>query len=172
MTIEMFNLLVDLLLPNINVNEEQSRRSTGGNDPITLDIVVVCGLEFLGNGMRYHAIAFWYGISPSSARRIILKFCRAVILCEKLAIKLPETPEELKSTADEWDKVSGANSIYYGVVGAIDGWLACTNKPTIGNDADYFSGHYQRFGLNVQAVCDGIEDLKVEKWFKIFTSKS
>eukprot|EP00978_Attheya_sp_CCMP212_P041902 scaffold246557_cov35-Attheya_sp.AAC.1 len=34
------------------------------------------------------------------------------------------------------------------------GWLCCMDKPTEVNAADYFSGHYQRFGLAVQAMCD------------------
>lgn len=62
--------------------------------------------------------------------------------------------DELKKSADDWDKLSGAFGIYYWVVGAIDGWLACIEKPTISNATDYYSGHYQCFGLNIQAVCD------------------
>ena len=53
-----------------------------------------------------------------------------------------------------WNDHSSAGNLYYGVVGAIDGWLACTNAPAVLNTVDYFSGHYFRYGLNVQAVCD------------------
>ena len=50
---------------------------------------------------------------------------------------------------------SGASDLYYGAVGAIDGWLCCTEKPRdVNNLADYFSGRYQRYRYNVQAVCD------------------
>jgi hypothetical protein len=42
-----------------------------------------------------------------------------------------------------------------GCIGAIDGWLACTEKPfDVTNQTDYYSGHYQCYGLNVQAMCD------------------
>ena len=53
------------------------------------------------------------------------------------------------------DELSGANHLFYGVVGAIDGWLACTEKPKgVLHPTDYFSGHYHRFGLNIQAIAD------------------
>ena len=153
MSKESFDKLLVILRPKVSVCEKQSRRSTGGNDPIIPEVVVGCGLEFMA-GKTFNDISNWYGMSYDSAVRIVDKFLDAVIGSEELAIKLPTTPEELKRSADEWDTWSGANSIYYGVVGAIDGWLASINKPMVSNDADYFSGHYFCFGLNVQAVCD------------------
>ena len=57
--------------------------------------------------------------------------------------------------ADEWSELSGAFRIFYGVIAAIDGWLAFTDKP-FDQDCPFglFLGRYQRFGLNVQAMCD------------------
>ena len=41
------------------------------------------------------------------------------------------------------------------MAGAQDGWLCCTDAPfDVDNIGDYFSGHYQRYGLNIQAICD------------------
>ena len=42
-------------------------------------------------------------------------------------------------------------------VGAVDGYLMAINVPSrseVGNVRSYFSGHYQKYGLNIQAVCD------------------
>ena len=43
----------------------------------------------------------------------------------------------------------------YGHLASIDGWLCTTQKPyDVTNPSNYRSGHYQRFGLNVQTMCD------------------
>ena len=43
----------------------------------------------------------------------------------------------------------------YGHLSPLDGWLCTTQKPwDVPNPSDYRSEHYQRFGLNVQTMCD------------------
>jgi len=45
--------------------------------------------------------------------------------------------------------------LYWGHIGAIDGWFPRTEMPRgVSNQADYFSGHYAAYGLNIQAMCD------------------
>ena len=52
-------------------------------------------------------------------------------------------------------KRSGAFKIYDGFLGLIYGWLCCTNMPSdVPNKIAYYSGDYQRYELNMQAVCD------------------
>ena len=148
-----FNKLVGILRSDISVDANQSMRSSSGNGPITAEMIVGAGLRFLG-GELHKSIADMYKINVRSVIRIVDKFLVAVEQNSELAIKIPTTTEDLKKSADDWDKLSGAFGIYYGVVGAIDGWLACIEKPTISNATDYYSGHYQCFGLNIQAVCD------------------
>jgi hypothetical protein len=44
-----------------------------------------------------------------------------------------------------------------GCVGALDGWLCSLQSPSekhVANAGDYFSGHYHKMGMNVQAMCD------------------
>ena len=54
----------------------------------------------------------------------------------------------------DWSKISTAYQLLDGFLGAVDGWLAYTEAPfDVQNPADYFSGHYQCFGLNAQAMC-------------------
>ena len=149
-----FNKLVNILRSDISVDVNQSMRSSSGNGPITPEMIVGAGLRFLG-GELHKSIADVYRINVRSSNTIVDKFLDAVEKSSALAIKIPTTTDELKKSADDWNELSGAFGIYYGVVGAIDGWLACIEKPTISNATDYFSGHYyQCFGLNIQAVCD------------------
>ena len=68
---------------------------------------------------------------------------------------LPATEEERIKVAREWNERSQSFGDFFGCLSAIDGWLCTTEKPEdVINPGDYFSGHYQRFGLNVQAMCD------------------
>ena len=55
-----------------------------------------------------------------------------------LAVELPDDPESLRAHADMWNDRSKAEGAFYGVVGAIDGWLCCTNKPSdVDNPGNY-----------------------------------
>ena len=156
MTEESFNKLVEMLREDLMIDIVQSMRASGGNPPILPELVVACGLRSLG-GVKRTEVADIFGMSITSAHRILHKFLDTVSRSPQLAIKIPTTPEELKKCADDWNELSGAFGLYYGAVGAIDGWLACMNSPRVtdaSNQTDFFSGHYQRYGLNIQAVCD------------------
>lgn len=119
-----FCKLVDILQPLVLSNKLQSFRSTGGNTPIVPELVVGARLRFLG-GSAHKDIADMYGISKKSAQQVVNKFINAVD--QTLEIKIPTTQQELEQCANDWHNLSGASEIYSGVVGAIDGWLCCTN---------------------------------------------
>ena len=124
-----FNKLVDLLQCGIMVDEPQSRRSTSGNVPVYPHITVAVGLRYLG-GTAVKDLDNIFGISSSYIKVLVTRFLNIVNNCEELQIRVPTSTEELKKVANEWDVVSTANRLYYGVVGAIDGWLACTRQPS------------------------------------------
>ena len=68
---------------------------------------------------------------------------------------LPETDCDRRRVADDWNDRSSAFGLFYGCLAAIDGWLCTIEQPSdVHNPGDFFSGHYQKFGLNVQAMCD------------------
>ena len=72
-----------------------------------------------------------------------------------LRISLPTNLDELHNLAVRWDQKSTAPGLLFGHVAALDGWFPITSMPwDVINQDDYFSGHYQRYGLNVQAMCD------------------
>lgn len=149
-----FNTLINLLRDDIKVNEVRSRASSMGNEPIFPELVAAAGLRFLG-GEFPKSLADIYGMSVASTDRVIRLFLKAVIMCDSLSLQIPVTKDELKKGAGDFTNISGAFGLYHGVIGAIDGWLCTTQQPgDVPNPADHFSGHYQRFGLNVQAICD------------------
>ena len=148
-----FDKLVDLLRSQIKMDEKQSIRSSRGNDPITPEMTVGAGLRYLG-GEYIKSIADIYGMSKKSVERLVNNFLNAVCSNDELQIGLHSTELELAKCAADSDSLSSAYGIFEGTVGAIDGWLCCTETPSVFGATDYFSGHYQRYGLNVQAMCD------------------
>jgi hypothetical protein len=98
-------------------------------------------------------------MSDASAYRIVDMFLDAVDYnksCKALRIELPRSDSELNEVAQCWCDVSTCPiNMLNGHIGAIDGWFVQTEMP---NDqtyqADYHSGHYQLYGLNVQAICN------------------
>ena len=152
MTYPTFQRLVAML--DISVNVPQSRRSTSGNRPIEKPMVVGGGLRYLG-GSKKSDVADVLGISDSSTDLLINRFIHSVLTCEALHIKTPSTPQELRTIANGFRNVSTAGDLFKGAVGAIDGWLVTIEKPSeVDNVADYHSGHYSCYGLNVIAICD------------------
>jgi len=66
------------------------------------------------------------------------------------------TVSELQNAASDFE-VHSSHGIFNGCIGSLDGWLCRIRVPSpteARRVKDYFSGHYQCYGLNVQAVCD------------------
>ena len=150
-----FDELVDIL--GIVVDKKKSRQSTGGNHSISPTMIVAIGLQFLG-GEKPKSLADTFGTSISSIHCVIDVFLHAVDYCihPSLSTDLLSVGYDKRiQIAREWNKRSTAFGAFFGCLGAIDGWLCTTEKPEdVHNPGDYFSGHYQKFGLNVQAMCD------------------
>ena len=153
-----FNLLCTLLRPSITVDVTRARAS--GAEPIYPELVMAIGLRWLAGG-QWADICNSFCVSKASMYRIRNLFLDAVMDCDALAIKFPETVDELTDQARRFASKSSAD-IIRGCVGAIDGILICIIQPTRNNKGtyevinvrDFFSGHYKRLGLNVQAVSD------------------
>lgn len=157
MTPSSFYILVSILKKDININPTKSMCSTSGNDPITPRMVVAMGLRYMG-GKKITSLTDIFGVSFPSDERMVSLFLNAVDSSthESLSIDLlPKKDMEANRIAMGWQQRSSAEYIFFGMLGAIDGWLCTTEKPyDIPGPSDYFSGHYQRFGFNVQAMCD------------------
>jgi hypothetical protein len=70
-------------------------------------------------------------------------------------LTFPSTEDELRAASEDFESISYPG-ITRGCNGAVDGWLCAIVVPpsAVGNLISYFSGHYQRYGLNVQAIVD------------------
>ena len=151
MPFDAFNELVEYLRPSVSVNEQRARAGGAGNDPIYPEMVCAIGVRFLA-GEAEPSLDDVFGLSFGNTHLVINKFLLAVNECESLAIRLPESAEELKQSADDWNSLSTAGGFFYGVIGAIDGWLCTHNHPAVDNGLDYFSGHYQTFETKTCAL--------------------
>ena len=156
MSLSSFNKLVGLLHPLIQVDELQSIRSTSGSvSPLRLELIVAMGLRFLG-GEFLKSLEDIFGVHEKYIHNIIFnKFLPAIDAT--FEFHLPSTDAEKESVAKEFSSLSSSHGIFDGVIGAIDGWLCTTIQPIdrdITDKRSYYSGHYQKFGLNVQAICD------------------
>ena len=71
-------------------------------------------------------------------------------------IHFPKTNEECQQAAAGFEEISSGNAIT-NCVTVLDGYLLSIQTPpakVVGNVRSYFSGHYQMYGVNVQAACD------------------
>ena len=159
MSRQMFDDLVEELRVPLTVSYAQSMRSTSGNEPIYPEVIVAIGLRILGPSDTIGSCADNYGLSVASTKRVFDLFLNAIDYnetCRAMIIKLPRGEDELRDLAQRWLDVSTCpQHLFWGHIGAIDGWFPRTEMPRgVSNQADYFSGHYQAYGLNIQAMCD------------------
>ena len=159
MSRSMFDDLVEELRVPLTVSFVQSMRSTSGNEPIYPEVIVAISLRILGPSDTFESCADNYGMSVPSVKRVFDLFLNAIDFnetCRAMRIELPQGEEKLRDLAQRWLDVSTCpQGLYWGHIGAIDGWFPRTEMPRgVSNQADYFSGHYVAYGLNIQAMCD------------------
>ena len=154
-----FNYLLRAVEDAITVDYLRSSNSTQGNDPVYPELILAMGLRFCALGSTAVDLADTFGVSIPSVHRYIDMFLDAIdynTSCDELQVKLPDASDHnaLRELAQKWSDVSTADLFQYNL-GCLDGWLPRTEKPKdVPNQTDYFSGHYQCYGLNVQAMCD------------------
>jgi hypothetical protein len=154
MPLDDFEALVELLGDAIVPNTRQSKRRC--QSPIHPKMIVAIGIRVLAGG-NYDDIMNTFGMSKSGFFYSRKKFLNAVLGCEALAISLPTLPEE-------WEKIrkgfaaKSAYRVLKGCVGALDGFFQPTICPSLlesmGFPRSYYSGHYNSYGINCQAMCD------------------
>jgi hypothetical protein len=149
-----FNRLVELLVPFLPSDVTKSRNRC--SHEIYPEIIVGIGLRYLAGG-SHEDIREVYGVSVSGFYYCRNRFFKAVMASDALKIRLPEGPKEWEAVRVKFHGKS-EEGIVRGCVGAIDGFFQPTKCPNVketnGNVRAYFSGHYARYGLNCQAVCD------------------
>jgi len=131
-----------------------SRRRTG-KDPVTVEMMLHYLLRWLAGG-SYLDLKISTGISQTAFYHYIYKCMDAILASTELAYMFPETEQELNEAAHGFTTMSSHGAIQ-GCVACLDGYLLQIKVPAkaeTGNVKVYFSGHYQTYGINVQAACD------------------
>ena len=112
-------------------------------------------LRYLGGG-SVHDIRRALKTKKTSTYAIINQVCKAIIQCSALEVKFPQTQIECQEAAMGFRSISH-DEVIDNCVAAIDGYLLHTEQPAkriVGNQRQYYSGHYKKFGINIQAACD------------------
>jgi hypothetical protein len=126
-----------------------------GRKAIATEVVLHCTLRWLAGG-SYLDIRISAGISIPSFYQCVHRCINAILFCESLAYKFPSQKEDIEMAAQSFMEIS-TNHTIKGCVACVDGFLlkiqTSAAKDT-GNVKSYFSGHYQAYGINIQAACD------------------
>jgi hypothetical protein len=152
MELHSFNRLVLLLENDLKFDESYAARRGGEISP---QYCLFMTLRYLA-GARYQDISKMCKVSPAAVYDAVEKTMVAIVNCPQLAIVFPKTVEECQKVAEGFASISTKLAITT-CVGAIDGFLMPIKVPSkkeVGNVSTYYSGHYARYGLNVQAICD------------------
>jgi hypothetical protein len=150
-----FQKLVRALKDALRSDEEMGALRGGSVSP---SICLFCTIRYLAGG-SYLDISSLTGISITAFYTIIWRTIDAIVNCKNPILNnmiFPQTDNECKKAAAGFQSISSYGAIT-NCVTAIDGYLLAIQTPpakVVGNVRSYFSGHYQMYGVNVQAACD------------------
>ena len=151
MSKESFDKLLGYIRHDLMVNETMANQKGGAIIP---EMCLFCTLRWLAGGSHLD-ICDIVGISKSSFYRVVWKTIRSIVQAKALEIRFPTSSQELEQAMKCIASVSKQESIQ-NCVGVVDGCLLRIRVPTVkeaGNVKSFFSGHYQCYGVNIQAVC-------------------
>jgi DDE superfamily endonuclease len=152
MTRQSFEKLVLLIETELQV-DEVAAHSRGG--AIIPEVCLYCTLRYLAGG-SYLDISDVAGISQASFYRVVWKTITALVKCPALCIQFPKSDEEVKAAIAGFASVSTDGAIH-NCAGVVDGYLMRIKVPSkeeVKNVRSFFSGHYQCYGVNIQAAAD------------------
>jgi len=147
-----FDKLLGCVREDLIVDFNQALRRGG---PIIPELCLCMTLRWLAGG-SYLDISDIVGVSQASFYRVVWKTIMAFVLCPQLAIRFPQTSEDIQMAIEGFASVSTGSAIK-SCVGVVDGYLLRTRVPSkkeAGNVRSFFSGHCQCCGVNIQAVSD------------------
>ena len=149
-----FEKLVRILEAKLYLDSSKSL-STCGHPAVAPPVILALTIRWLSGG-SYHDVRDAGNISAPSFYRLLWLCLNALNSCDELKIQLPATHEEPEPVYNGFAAKS-TDSVMAGCVGALDGFLLLIRTPRQNeapNTKGFFSGHYQRVGINVQAMCD------------------
>ncbi len=155
MSYDPFMKLVNLLMPFLEQNDTKSMNSCG--EPAISPLHILGLIIHWLSGSSFHDIRDEGNFSRPTFFRLLRKGLVAIVRCKKLQIRLPSSMDEMDAVHQGFEQKS-MERVMSGCVGALDGYLLLIQTPIrrkeFLNTRQFFSGHYQRIGLNVQAMVD------------------
>ena len=151
MSYESFKKLVEIIKPHLKVEEKMTMLCTG-KPPISPELQLHCLICWLSGG-SYLDIRLTAGMSVCTFYRSIERCLEAILKAPELAYAFPTDYEE---AARNFRSISSHGAIT-GCVACVDGYFLEIQTPgasETGNVKAYYSGHYQAYGINIQAACD------------------
>ncbi|GMF13296.1 unnamed protein product [Phytophthora lilii] len=153
MSVSAFLELERLLVPELIISPHAWVRRGW----IAADNALQLTLRYIAGGSM-HDIRRVAGVSKASFYRIVWLVIEAINDLSELRLRFPCSPTEREASAAAFKSLS-AKGVFSGCVGCVDGWLCATRAPRLKETGGvgpqrYYSGHYRRYGVNVQACCD------------------
>jgi len=150
MTYSSFLELLRLLEDDLIRDEAQASRRGGLIIP---ELHLYATIRYL-SGASYSDICIFCGISVASFYTILWRTIH--VLNNVIAVSFPTSPDDCALAAANFENISYCGC-FKNCVAAVDGFLLAIVTPSkrlAKNVRSYFSGHYQRYGINIQASCD------------------
>jgi hypothetical protein len=151
MSYESFCILIEKIRPHLIIPDEKMGALRGGI--IIPELKLYATIRYLA-GAPYTDIAFFGGFSVTSFYAMLWQTIHAIN--KAIAVNFPSSPEDCAVLAADFERISYAGVIS-NCVGVLDGYLLAIVTPAkkhAKNVRSYFSGHYQKYGINIQACCD------------------
>jgi hypothetical protein len=152
MSYDSFCTLLDSIRFHLTtIDGEMAALLRGG--AIIYELYLYATIGFLASA-SYTGICFFCGISKLAFYCILWRTICAINLA--IPVNFPTSPEDCAMAAANFENIS-YNRVISNCVGALDGYLLAIVTPPKQHARkvrSYFSGHYQRYGVNIQACCD------------------
>lgn len=151
---QSFDKLLCFLQEDLLVSETYAKKRGGSIVP---ELCLYCTLRYLAGG-SYLDICDIAGISKASFYRVIWKTISIIAKCPELRIVFPQTRAEVTAAIEGFASISNGGVIH-NCASVIDGYLMRIKVPSkneAANVRSFFSGHYQCYGVNIQAATDHI----------------
>ena len=149
MSLTSFEKLLSFIRKSLEVDSAMAQLRGGVIIP---EIALYCTLRYLASGS--YTDIFFVGISKPSFYCVVWKTMYTIVRCENLRIMWPDTKELAVKSAAGFSSIS-TNRVMTECVAVLDGYhmeIMTPPKKEVHNVKSYFSGHYQKYGINVQAA--------------------
>jgi hypothetical protein len=151
MSYDSFCTLLDRIKSHLFESDEKMAALRGGQ--IIPELHLYATVRYLAGG-SYSDICLFCGISVPAFYCILWRTIHAIN--KAITITFPTSAEDCAIHAASFENISHRGVIKI-CAGVLDGFLLAIITPRklhAKNVRSYFSGHYQKYGINIQACCD------------------